>query len=104
VTIDYRSLNEITYKDKFPLPRIADCFDAMSGSVYFSTIDLSASFFQAPFLSDLDRDKTAFMTRKGQFRFTTMRQGCANSPSMFSRLMSMVLKGLTWIICLVIYR
>jgi len=52
-------------------------------------------------VNELDRDQTAFITRKGQFRFTTMPQGCANNPSMFSRLMSMVLKGLTWITCLV---
>jgi hypothetical protein len=47
VTIDYRTLNGITYKDKFPLPRISYCFDAMSGSIFFSTIDLSASFFRS---------------------------------------------------------
>jgi len=73
----------------------------MSGSVYFSTIDLSASFFQDPIVSELDHHKTAFITRKGQFRFTSMPQGCANSPSMFSRVMYMVLIGLTWITCLV---
>ena len=45
-TVDYRLLNDITYKIRFSLPRIADCFDAMNDSVYFSTIDFSASFFQ----------------------------------------------------------
>jgi len=45
-TIDFRRLNEITYKDRFPLPRISDCLDALSGAVYFSTVDVSSSFYQ----------------------------------------------------------
>ena len=100
VTIDYRALNAITCRDKFPLPRVNDCLDALGGSVYFSTLDLSGSFFQVG-LDERDRDKTAFATRKGQFRFTTMPMGACNSPSVFARLMSLALRGLTYLCCLV---
>jgi hypothetical protein len=97
-TIDYRRLNEITYKDRFPLPRVADCLDAMSGSMYFSTVDLSSSFYQIE-IDERDRDKTAFLTRKGQFRFRRMPMGGANCPSVFSRLMSLALRGLPPLVC-----
>jgi len=100
VTIDYRALNAITYRDRWSLPRVNDCLDALSGSVYFSTLDLSGSFFQVG-LEEQDRDKTAFVTRKGQFRFQTMPMGACNSPSVFARLMSMALRGLTYLCCLV---
>ena len=98
ITLDYRKLNAITYKDKFPLPKTSDCVRAMEGSMYFSIVDLSSSFFQVP-LDPKDRDKTAFVTRKSQYRFTVMPQGAVNSPSVFCRLMSMVLKGLNWVTC-----
>ena len=100
VTIDYRALNAITYKDHFPLPKIRECLDTLSGSIYFSTLDLSGSFFQLG-LKESDRDKTAFSTRMGQWKFTTMPMGSCNSPSFFSRLMSVALRGLTYSKCLV---
>ena len=100
LTLDFRFLNQCTYKDKFPLPRINDCLDAMNGSTCFSTLDMSSSFNQVP-INPHDRDKTAFITRRGQFRYKVMPMGTTNSPSTFSRLMSLVLKGLTWITCVV---
>jgi len=99
ITIDHRKLNSVTYKDKFPLPRTKDCLHALEGSVLFSVLDLSSSYFQVP-LDHRDRDKTAFITRKGQFRLTRLGQGCTNSPAVFCRLMSLVLRGLTWVCCL----
>jgi len=101
VTVDFRKLNEITLKDKFPLPRISDCLDALSGAVYFSSIDQSHSFFQLPLATEEDRNKTAFITRRGQFRFTRLPMGASNSPSVFARLMTLVLYGLTYLCCLV---
>lgn len=44
--VDYRKLNQVTKKDSYPLPRIADCFDALSGSKLFSTVDLASGFWQ----------------------------------------------------------
>ena len=82
------------------MPRVGDCLDALSGSVYFSTLDLSGSFFQVG-LEEQDRGKTAFVTRKDKFRFRTMPMGACNSPSVFARLMSMMLRGLSYLCCLV---
>jgi len=101
VTVDFRKLSEITVKNKFPLPRIFDCLDALSGAVYFSFIDQSHSFFQLPLATEEDRNKTASITRREQFRFTRLPMGASNSPSVFARLMTLVLHGLTYLCCLV---
>jgi len=98
--VDYRQLNDLTYKDSFPLPRINTCLDALGGSIYFSTIDLRSGFWQVA-IDPRDADKTAFVTRKGQFRFKVLSFGLANSPSIFQHLMSMVLAGLNWDVYLV---
>ena len=95
ITVDYRGLNSITYKDKFPLPNITDCLRTLDRAAFISTIDLSNSFFQVPLRSEADHDKTAFRTRRGQYRLTRLGQGCTNSPAVFCRLMTLVLKGLT---------
>jgi len=99
--VDYRKLNEITVKDRFPLPRISDCLDALSGAIYFSSIDQSHSFFQLPLATTEDKNKTAFITRRGQYRFRVLPMGASNSPSVFARLMALVLHGLTYLCCLV---
>jgi len=98
--VDYRKLNDLTYKDSFPLPRIDTCLDALGDSMYFSTMDLRSGFWQVA-IDPCDADKTAFVTRKGQFRFKVLSFGLANSPSIFQRLMTMALAGLHWDICLV---
>ena len=95
ITLDYRQLNSVTYKDSYPLPNIADCLDAFRGASYFAVLDLRSSFYQVP-LAEEDRDKTAFITRKGQWRFRSLPMGLSNSPGTFQRLMDMVLRGLTW--------
>ena len=61
ITLDYRQLNNVTYKDNYPLPNIADCLDAFKGASYFTVLDLKSSFYQVP-LAEEDRDKTAFIT------------------------------------------
>jgi len=61
--------------------------------MYFSTMDLRSGFWQVA-IDQRDADKTAFVTRKGQFRFRVLSFGLANSPSIFQRLMTMVLAGL----------
>ena len=65
ITLDYRQLNNLTYKDFYSLPNIADCLDAFKGASYFAVLDLRSSFYQVP-LAEEDRDKTAFITRRGQ--------------------------------------
>ena len=57
ITIDYRSLNLVTYKDAYPIPHIGACLDALQGCSYFSTLDLSSGFFQVPLHPD-DAEKT----------------------------------------------
>jgi transposase InsO family protein len=98
--VDYRQLNELTYKDCYPLPRISACLDALGGSSYFSTLDLRSGFWQTA-IDPHDADKTAFITRRGQFRFKVLSFGLANAPSLFQRIMDLVLAGLSWECCLV---
>jgi hypothetical protein len=98
--IDYRRLNLLTYKDNYPLPRIDTCLQSFGGCKFFSTLDLRAGYWQTV-IDPRDRDKTAFVTRRGTFRFKVLSFGLANAPALFQRLMDLVLVGLTWETCLV---
>ena len=91
-TIDHRGLNLLTYKDAYPLPNIGACLDALEGCLYFSTLDLRSGFYQVPLHPD-DADKTAHITRRGQFRFKVLSMGLCNAPSCFQRLMDSCLGG-----------
>ena len=98
--IDYRKVNEITRKDSYPLPRIDDSLDALNGSKWFSTLDLSSGYWQVE-MHPSDAEKTAFVTSKGLFEFNVMPFGLVNAPATFERLMEAVLAGLHWKICLI---
>ena len=98
--IDYRQLNQLTIKDSWPLPHIDACFDTIGGAAFLSTADLRFGFWQTA-MDPKDADKTAFVTRKGLYRFKVLSFGLANAPSMFQRIMDLVLAGLTWECCLV---
>lgn len=93
ITIDYRKLNAITYKDRYPLPNIKDCLQSLSNVSWLSSMDISSAFYQVP-IRDQDKDKTAFLTRKGQYRLERMGMGLTNSPAHFARLMCCLLRGL----------
>ena len=97
--VDYRKLNEVTEKDAFPLPRIDDCLDALSGAEFFGTQDLCSGFWQIPLDSAEDREKTAFLTSMGLYQFTILSFGLTNAPACFQRLMQEVLRGLQWEEC-----
>jgi len=96
--VDYRQLNAITVNDSYPLPLIDNCLNALAGATWFSTIDLRAGYHNIPIA---DRDKSAFVTRRGCFRYTAMPFGMTTSTSVFQRLMDCVLAGLTYTTCLV---
>jgi hypothetical protein len=87
--IDYRSLNEVTIKNKFPLPRIEDLFDQMRGPKVFSKIDLRSGYHQLKIRVE-DIPKTAFTSRYGLYEFTVMSFGLANAPAYFMYLMNKV--------------
>ncbi|KAJ8569559.1 hypothetical protein ON010_g5700 [Phytophthora cinnamomi] len=98
--IDYRDLNAMTVKDVYPLLRVDETLEALHGSRRFTSLDLHAGYWQLG-VAEEDKAKTALTTRKGLFQFRRMPFGLCNAPSTFQRLMDCVLRGLTWICCLV---
>jgi len=100
LSVDYRKLNNITVKDSYPLPRIDSCLESLGGSYHFSTFDLRTGYWQTK-LQPEDADKTAFVTRSGQYRFKVLTMGLANAPGQIQRLMDLLLVGLTFECCLV---
>lgn len=95
VCVDFRHLNKVTSRPAFPMPNIEDMLDALNGSKYFSTIDLGNAYYQVEL--DVDsRDKTAFSTKHGQYRFKRMPFGIAAAPATFQELMHRVLGPLNW--------
>ncbi len=98
--VDYRQLNRLTKLDVFPLPRIDDTLDLLSGARYFTTLDLASGYWQVA-MDPVSREKTAFITTSGLFEFRKMPFGLVNAPATFQRLMEIVLSGLAREGCLV---
>jgi len=91
--IDYRALNKVTKRDVYPLPRIDETLEALGGARLFTTLDLRSGYWQIGMALG-DRDKTAFTTKQGLYRFKRMPFGLMNAPSTFQRMMNGVLRGL----------
>nr|GFC54790.1 putative reverse transcriptase domain-containing protein [Tanacetum cinerariifolium] len=80
--IDYRELNKLTVKNRYPLPRIDDLFDQLQGSSVYSKINLRLGYHQLRVRNE-DIPKTAFRTRYGHYEFQVMPFGFTNAPSVF---------------------
>ncbi|GKA11604.1 putative reverse transcriptase domain-containing protein [Tanacetum coccineum] len=89
--IDYRELNKLTVKNRYPLLRINDLFDQLQGSSVYSKIDLLSGYHQLR-VREGDIPKTAFRTRYGHYEFQVMPFGLTNAPAVFMDLMNRVCK------------
>jgi hypothetical protein len=87
--VDYRSLNEVTIKNKYPLPRIDNLFDQLRGACVFSKIDLCFGYHQLKIRAS-DIPKTTFTTRYGLYEYIVMSFGLTNAPAYFMYMMNKV--------------
>ena len=100
MTVDYRKLNQRTIKDSFNLPKIEDILTYLSGSRWFSTLDLKSGYYQVQ-MHEADTEKTAFICPLGFYEFNRLPQGVTNAPATFQRLMERCMSDMTRRDCMV---
>ena len=98
--VDYKKLNDLTIKDKYPLPTINNILTSLNGATVFSTLDLASGFYHVS-VSEEDKEKTAFRTHTGLYEWNVMPFGLTNGPPHFQRVMDWILKDHINIRCFV---
>ena len=94
ICVDFRAVNNVTRKDSFPLPCIADAINNFSFSKYFSSLDLLSGYHQIP-LRAASKEITAFSTGDELYQYTRLTFGLTNTSAAFSRLISIVMAGVS---------
>ena len=90
--VDYRALNGVTKKDKFPLPNIEDLLGRLKGSKYFTSCDLFSAYFQVPLAED-SKSYTAFTDGENLWEFNVLSFGLCNAPGTFARMATNLFQG-----------
>lgn len=98
--IDYRTLNARTIPDQYTLPRIDDALASLTGSRWFSVLDLRSGYYQIA-MSEEDKEKTSFICPLGFNQFEHMPQGITGAPATFQRLMEKAVGDMNLLQCLV---
>ena len=96
--VDYRGLNKVTVKNRYPLPLISEILDRLSGARVYTKLDLRDAYHRIPIRKG-DEWKTAFRTRYGHFEYLVMPFGLTNAPATFQSYVNKALKGLLDITC-----
>lgn len=84
--VDYRTLNLRTIPDQYTIPRIKDALHCLSGSKWFTVLDLRSGYYQIP-MSEVDKENTAFICTLGFYQFECMPQWISGAPATFQRVM-----------------
>ena len=93
--VDYRRLNAETVRDSYPIPRMDECIDSLGDAQLFSTLDANSGYWQIE-MAEEDKNKTAFTTHYGLFRYLRMPFGLKNAPATFQRAIDIILSTVKW--------